>query len=280
MKLRVLPIAITGVGLLLVLKASGLLLTGHYAFEEEKKAAAAAVAVAQTYRPSAAARTYNSWSGQYDPIVTGSVPKKKEAPAPAPEAEAKAPAAEQAPAEAESKPETPPLDSSAEKLKDIQDRDPSELSSAEKALLDRLQSRREELDARAQELDLRENLLRAAEKKIEDQITELKAVEERLAAAEAARKAEEGQKLKDLVVMYENMKPKQAAAIFDRLEMKVLVDVTTQMNPKKTSDIIARMEPAAAERLTVALAKRDTAKAVQAMPDVLPKIEGGAPKQP
>lgn len=273
MKLRVLPIAITGAGLLLALKASGLLLTGHYAFEE-KTAKPAVVAVQQTYRPSAAARTYNSWSDQYDPIVTGSVPQKKESPAPEPAT----PAAGQVPTEAESKPETPPLDSSAEKLKDIQDKDPSELSSAEKALLDRLQSRREELDARAKELDLRENLLRAAEKKIEDQIAELKGVEERLAAAEAARKAEEDKKLKDLVVMYENMKPKQAAAIFDRLEMKVLVDVTTQMNPKKTSDIIARMEPAAAQRLTVALAKRDTAKTVQATPDVLPKIEGG--KQP
>jgi flagellar motility protein MotE (MotC chaperone) len=277
MKLRVLPIAITGVGLLLALKASGLLLTGHYAFEEEA-AKPVVTAVERTYRPSAAARTYNSWSGQYDPIVTGSVPQKKETPAPEPAAAAAPPAAEQAPADAETKPETPSLDSSAERMKDIQDKDPSELSNAEKALLDRLQSRRHELDARAQELDLRENLLRAAEKKIEDQISELKAVEERLAAAEAARKAEEDKKLKDLVTMYENMKPKQAAAIFDRLEMKVLVDVTTQMNPKKTSDIIARMEPAAAERLTVALARRDMAKTVQASPDALPKIEGA--KQP
>src|SRR5690606_11431713 len=97
---------------------------------------------------------------------------------------------------------------------------------------------------------------------------------------EAAQKAEEEQKIKDLVVMYENMKPKQAAAIFDRLDMNVLVRVTTQMDPKKTSDIIARMEPAAAERLTVALAKREVKNPEAQDPSSLPKIEGENLKQP
>ena len=56
--------------------------------------------------------------------------------------------------------------------------------------------------------------------------------------------------------MYENMKPKDAARIFDRLDMKILVDVSTQMNPRKMSDILAQMSPDAAERLTVRLANR------------------------
>jgi flagellar motility protein MotE (MotC chaperone) len=75
--------------------------------------------------------------------------------------------------------------------------------------------------------------------------------------------------------MYENMKPKEAAAIFDVMDMKVLVEVTSKMAPKKAGDVIAKMEPASAERLTVALAKREEAKAAMpANPANLPKIEG------
>ena len=76
--------------------------------------------------------------------------------------------------------------------------------------------------------------------------------------------------------MYENMKPKQAAQIFNGLDMKVLLDVASRMKPAKTSDILARMDPTAAERLTVALANRGNASTTaSASPtDMLPKIEG------
>lgn len=276
MKLRVLPFVMASAGLLLVLKAAGLMLTGHYAFDTASMPVTPAVAVAPTYRPTAAARTGNAWGvPDDDPIITGSLPPKKPKPE-APPSEAKS--AEEKPAEggegaapAADAPPVPPTDA----VDQLQKSNPEKLSSAEKALLDRLQARRQELDGRSQELDMRENLLRAAEKKIEEQLVELKAVEDRIAAAEEARKTEEDGKLKDLVIMYENMKPKEAAAIFDVMEMKVLVEVASKMAPKKAGDVIAKMEPTAAERLTVALAKRQQAKAAMpASPADLPKIEG------
>ena len=46
---------------------------------------------------------------------------------------------------------------------------PRSASAGERALLERLQERRQELDARARELDLRESMLKAAEKKLETQ---------------------------------------------------------------------------------------------------------------
>jgi flagellar motility protein MotE (MotC chaperone) len=277
MKLRVLPLVITGASLLLVLKATGLMLTGHYAFEAQKEAPR--IAAAQTYRPSAAAR--GGSSGDYDPMVTGSLPPKKTAePAPAPaQPPAEASPGAAAPAAAGEPPVAPGLGAPpAADAGDLQNKNPQDLSSSERALLERLQSRREQLDGRAQELDLRESLLRAAEKKIEDELAELKTTEDQIAAADQARKAEEDQKLKDLVTMYENMKPKQAAAIFDALDMKVLVAVATRMNPKKTGDIVAKMAPDAAQRLTVALAKRELTDPGQTTAaDALPKIEGKMP---
>jgi flagellar motility protein MotE (MotC chaperone) len=281
MKLRVLPLVMASAGLLLVLKAVGLLLTGHYAFEAQVPPTTV-VTIEPTYRPSAAARSSTPWRpADYDPIVTGSLPPKKPKPEAAPAAEAKpadapkaeAPADGTAPA-ADGPAGTPPLAAPADAAAGSENKPAENLSSAEKALLDRLQDRRQELDSRGQELDLRENLLRAAEKRIEDQLAELKAVEDRIAAAEAARKAEEETKLKDLVIMYENMKPKEAAAIFDVMDMKVLVEVAGQMAPKKAGDVIAKMEPAAAERLTVALARKQAALTPAANAQNLPKIEG------
>ena len=84
----------------------------------------------------------------------------------------------------------------------------------------------------------------------------------------------EAQRFKSIVSMYENMKSKDAARIFDRLDMKILVDVSTQINPRKMSEILGQMSSDSAERLTVELANRASAQPKTANPDQLPKIEG------
>jgi flagellar motility protein MotE (MotC chaperone) len=70
------------------------------------------------------------------------------------------------------------------------------------------------------------------------------------------------------------MKAKDAAKIFDRLEMSVLIQVASQVNPRRMSDIMAQMMPEAAERLTVELANRANGGDRSQTPADLPKIEG------
>src|SRR6202000_2819060 len=86
-------------------------------------------------------------------------------------------------------------------------------SGAERAILERLQQRREELDARARELDIRESLIQAAEKRMDGQLSELKETEQRIKVATDQRDQAEATRFKDLVTMYENMKPRDAAKI-------------------------------------------------------------------
>jgi flagellar motility protein MotE (MotC chaperone) len=150
-------------------------------------------------------------------------------------------------------------------------------SESERALLERLQQRRQQLDEQGRELDLRENLLQAAEKRIEDRITELKTMESSVGAAQAKKEEEDKARLKGLIDMYSSMKPKDAARIFDSLSTDLLVDIAAAMKPATMGSIIAAMSPDAASRLTVALAgRRDPAKPVaDAAPALdLPKIEG------
>jgi flagellar motility protein MotE (MotC chaperone) len=144
-------------------------------------------------------------------------------------------------------------------------------SPAEIAILERLQERRAELDARMKDIEMRESLLKAAEKRLEGRIAELKELEARFNNSVQQRDDGEAARFKNVVTMYENMKAKDAAKIFDRLEIKILVEVATQINPRRMSDILAQMSPEAAERLTVELAARSAAK--DKAPD-LPKIEG------
>jgi flagellar motility protein MotE (MotC chaperone) len=146
---------------------------------------------------------------------------------------------------------------------------PGGLSPAERALLERLQERRQDLDARNRDLELRENLIKDAEKRLENRIDELKDVEDRI----NGKGGEQAAKFKSLVVMYEGMKPKDAARIFDKLDQGVLVDVASAMNPRKLADVLALMNAEMAQRLTVELARRNAATERGLPPGDLSKIE-------
>ncbi len=147
-------------------------------------------------------------------------------------------------------------------------------SAGERAVLESLRERNQQLDARSRELDMRESLIKAAEKRLEAKVTELKDTEVKINSAIGVRDKQEESRFKGLVAMYENMKSKDAARIFDRLDLNILVEVSTKINPRKMSEILGMMSPDAAERLTVELANRAGSQPKPQGADQLPKIEG------
>jgi flagellar motility protein MotE (MotC chaperone) len=101
----------------------------------------------------------------------------------------------------------------------------------------------------------------------------MKAVESRISTATEQKTETDTARFKGIITMYEGMKPKDAAKVFDRLEMSVLYEIASQIAPRKMSDILGLMQPESAERLTVELARRaGTDKSASAAE--LPKIEG------
>lgn len=150
-------------------------------------------------------------------------------------------------------------------------------TSTEQAVLDRLSERRAELDLLAEELDMREALVTAAETRLEERVAALEALEVRINALVEERKAIDDAQLADLVAMYENMRPRDAAGIFDQLEIEVLLRVTRQMNPRKLAPILAAMTPDRAQELTERLASFDEEPALDEPIDdfsSLPQIVG------
>ena len=147
------------------------------------------------------------------------------------------------------------------------------ISASERAILERLQARRQELEARARELEIRESLLKAAEKRVESRVEELKAVESRINTATEQKAENDNARFKGIITMYEGMKPKDAAKVFDHLDMSVLIEIASQIAPRKMSDILGLMSTEAAERLTIEMARRVSANKSASAAD-LPKIEG------
>jgi flagellar motility protein MotE (MotC chaperone) len=243
--IRVLPVVLIAIFSLAVLKVAGLVLDGGYVFDYQP----------QSTQKSWAQDTLNFPGGsKFDPTdITGSTKEK-------PKEEAAKPAA---PVPAVAKPEGVV----------VYPEQSQPVSASERAILERLQSRRQELEARAREIDIRESLLKAAEKRIDSRVEELKAVESRISTATDQKSETDAQRFKGIITMYEGMKPKDAAKVFDRLEMPVLFEIASQIAPRKMSDILGLMAPEAAERLTIEMARRagsdKSAAAVE-----LPKIEG------
>jgi flagellar motility protein MotE (MotC chaperone) len=139
---------------------------------------------------------------------------------------------------------------------------PPPVTESEKTLLLELRQRRQELDAREQALTAREAVLAAAEGKLDQRVTELQALQQRLETLEAARNQRQDASWQGLVRLYTGMKPREAAKIFDDLETPVLLEIVDRMNERKAAPILAAMQPDRAREVTAKLAemrtKRDT----------------------
>ena len=254
--IRVIPVVLVAVFGLAVLKIAGLVLDGGYVFDYDPQSTKKSWAQENLNFPGAPkASPWVDAKGdpRGDSDITGSVHEKPKEEAPKPAAPAV---------------EAPKPDGVMVNPEQAQGVSPSE-----RAILERLQARRQELETRAREIDIRENLLKSAEKRIESRVEEMKATEARITTATGQKAEVEAARMKGIITMYEAMKPKDAAKVFDRLEMSVLFEIASQIAPRKMSDILGLMQPEAAERLTVEMARRAGSERSASSAD-LPKIEG------
>lgn len=129
-------------------------------------------------------------------------------------------------------------------------------SRVEAQLMDDIASRRTAFDERQKQLEMRERLMEATEKRVEAKIAELKALEGRLKQLTAVQEDQANKQFASLVKVYETMKPKDAAPIFQKLDMPVQIAVATRMKEAKMAAILSAMNPDSAKALTMALAER------------------------
>jgi flagellar motility protein MotE (MotC chaperone) len=143
------------------------------------------------------------------------------------------------------------------------------VSAAERSVLLDLRQRREALEARAKELDQRSAELAAADRRLNDRVQQLAALQTRLESLEAERERHKAENWAGLVKVYESMKPRDAAAIFDSLDMQVLLQVLDRMQERRVAPVLAAMQPDRARLATQLLAEMRT-KAITPPPPTSP----------
>ncbi|MGE3713656.1 MAG: MotE family protein, partial [Alphaproteobacteria bacterium] len=121
-------------------------------------------------------------------------------------------------------------------------------SESELDLLKKLGNRRRELARWERNIQIKEEVLNATEKRINDQIGKIEAMRKEVAKLLEEYNEKEDAKIRSLVKIYENMKPKEAARIFDEVEMPVLLLVIDKMSEKKAAPILAQMNPRKAKQ--------------------------------
>jgi flagellar motility protein MotE (MotC chaperone) len=131
-----------------------------------------------------------------------------------------------------------------------------EFSQVEVDLLQSLAKRRQELDEWAKQIQLKDNMLTAEEQRINSKIDSLQKVKKQVENLLAQYNEQEDAKIRSLVKIYENMKPKDAARIFEELDMPVLLMVVDRMSERKVAPVLAAMSPTKAKDVTVQLAEQ------------------------
>lgn len=131
-------------------------------------------------------------------------------------------------------------------------------SGVQEGLYRDLTKRREDIEKREKALATREALLEAAEREMDQKVRELTALRTQIEGLVVKQTEEEKLRAQSLVKIYEGMKAKDAARIFNTLDTDVLLQVLTAMSERKSSPILAEMDPERARTVTVLMSQQQS----------------------
>lgn len=130
---------------------------------------------------------------------------------------------------------------------------PPSFTNSEIAILQELAERREALDIRSQEIDKRALQLKIAEEEIDKKIVQLKEYEQRLNKLINQYSQKEQENVSSLVKLYTSMKPKDAARIFNTMNLDISTAILKGMKPSASSAILSQMNSEKAQAITAEL---------------------------
>ena len=129
----------------------------------------------------------------------------------------------------------------------------SAFTQSEIQILQELAERREALDIKDKEIDKKAVQLKVAEEEIAKKLQQLKEYEARLKKLINEYDEKEQEKINSLIKLYSTMKPKDAARIFNTLDLDILTALLKGMKPSVSSAILAQMKAEKAKAVTAEL---------------------------
>ena len=149
------------------------------------------------------------------------------------------------------------------------------LSQSEVQVLQALGARREQLDLRGVQMETQDAMMLAAEQRLNERLAELRTLETHVNDLLGQLDEAQETRLAALVDVYQRMRSKDAAAVFDGLDNEVLVQVASRMRQANLAEVMGRMDPARARALTEMLA--DRARPPTSGDNLLQRARGEAP---
>lgn len=125
------------------------------------------------------------------------------------------------------------------------------------ALLATLRQREQDLEQRESRVMERMRALEIAEVAIDRKLAELTRAEEALSEAVATASVAAENDLSKLTEVYEKMKPKESAALFEEMDATFAAGFLARMRPEAAADIMAGLSPKVAYTISVVLAGRN-----------------------
>lgn len=132
---------------------------------------------------------------------------------------------------------------------------PGQLDPVEESMAAALRARREALDQRERNLATREALMATVEQRLAARATELLSLQREGDAEEAAARLRAESSWVTLAKLYESMRPRDAAEIFNELDMPILVQVVNRMSERRAAPVLAAMTPERARQVTAELSR-------------------------
>ena len=146
----------------------------------------------------------------------------------------------------------------------------SGISASEFKLLQALQDRRQQLDKREADIITREGVVKTADAIVMQRIETLKGVEANIQKLLGQVDDMEQKRIANLVAVYEKMKPKDAAKVWEGMSDEVLLPIASRMKNQSLSLILAKVSPERARAITAKLAQIDNGNLDQKMADAKP----------
>jgi len=125
------------------------------------------------------------------------------------------------------------------------------------SLLKAIQDRQQQLDKKEERLANREQVLRVARIRVDDEIKKLEEVEKTLSATIARAEGAAEKDIDRITAVYENMKAPQAAAIFETMDVTFAAGFLMKMRPDAAAGILANLTPESAYSISVVMAGRN-----------------------
>lgn len=116
--------------------------------------------------------------------------------------------------------------------------------------LQKLNERSKELDAREEELNRMETELATQKVELEKRLKELEEMRGKISGILEDRVKVDDEKVDTLVQMYTNMKPPQAAKVFETMDEDLAIEILGRMKKKNAADIMNLLKPEKAQILS------------------------------